>query len=557
MVALLLAASPSIGLEPEERNARFAFSHVALESLGVWVGRAVLVDAAEGLLLAPTYLVPVVAQLRVLAPDGSKLPATLLKREYDLGLVLLQAGDLTKAGARSIELAPATMYGDDATALSAFAVRLVPSENRLEVEKCPVRSLRGLPPPELRGLVLAEIDAPLGRAIDGAPLVDGEGRLLGIQCPRWDLLPNPEGRCFAIPINAIRRMLVMHAPGASDVLPDGAVLRDGHAVAPPPPPGAPAPPSDEDLRSSLAELRFGPYVHMLKSTEEAALVKRAAQMFRTLRDVNSRCYKCGGKGIVTVVIREGYRPPGGFYVMPVTRQETCPRCNGEMIYFDADVAKRAFEQILAPGDWKHPRLEAGWNEWVTSLHEGRKSYAGITARRATVRGTSGEVRSSPFGWRLVREGERHLWCIHMPSMHGDRYPGSLVPPTTGVLTDFPAGDIFVLADGTIVRLCGIAIPEQGPRLGKPEARVPNLQVRNLVRAELPGKSVGFSVDKYSSCDLDGHPLVYVQVDGKDYGEDLLQRGIARQHPQHRHQRWPAYHKAESAARAAKIGIWAP
>ena len=103
---------------------------------------------------------------------------------------------------------------------------------------------------------------------------------------------------------------------------------------------------------------------------------------------------------------------------------------------------------------------------------------------------------------------------------------------------------------------GIAIPGPKGKLPKSPVAMVNTLTRDTVAAELLGKTVEIKRDKYSTITLDGHPIAYIEVDGNDYGEGLLRRGLVRKHPKHAHQRNGTYIKTETAAKKAGAGIWA-
>jgi len=119
-----------------------------------------------------------------------------------------------------------------------------------------------------------------------------------------------------------------------------------------------------------------------------------------------------------------------------------------------------------------------------------------------------------------------------------------------------AGDVLELEGGQIVRVCGIVIPGADGKIPTEEVPLPDPTVREDVAARLEGKVVSLSEDRYSKVTLQGYAIGFVELDGKDLGEDLLERGLARRHPKHKHQRNSTYMKAESAARKAKAGCWA-
>lgn len=84
------------------------------------------------------------------------------------------------------------------------------------------------------------------------------------------------------------------------------------------------------------------------------------------------------------------------------------------------------------------------------------------------------------------------------------------------------------------------------------------------RCEGPGKLFNESLalrffrspDKYATVTCDGHAIAFLELDGKDCGEELLRRGLARLHPKHMHRRFGTCRSAETEAKEAKVGIWA-
>ena len=106
-----------------------------------------------------------------------------------------------------------------------------------------------------------------------------------------------------------------------------------------------------------------------------------------------------------------------------------------------------------------------------------------------------------------------------------------------------------------MRICGITVPISGGKVARPDLGTADETARAIVRKELSGKTVTLTSDKYSRLTCDGHAIAFVELEGKDYGEELIRRGLVRRHPKHGHMRFARYKKAESEAKKANVGIW--
>ena len=129
-------------------------------------------------------------------------------------------------------------------------------------------------------------------------------------------------------------------------------------------------------------------------------------------------------------------------------------------------------------------------------------------------------------------------------------------PGKAEITEVFAGDVVELDGKRLARICGVTIPAPDGKLLKPRTPSPDEELRSIVRSELYGKQVALKTDKYAQFDYDGLPLAYIEMQGEDYGESLVRRGLARRHPKHQHMRAGAYQRAEKKARASKAGVWA-
>jgi len=106
-----------------------------------------------------------------------------------------------------------------------------------------------------------------------------------------------------------------------------------------------------------------------------------------------------------------------------------------------------------------------------------------------------------------------------------------------------------------VRLAGITIPGRDGKVRKRGQSSPDEEIRALVRSELIGKNVEFVADKYAQFTCRGLQIAFVKLDGKNYGLELVRRGLARRHPKHKTKFNKSYMDAEKVARANKAGCW--
>ncbi|MFN7970849.1 MAG: thermonuclease family protein [Acidobacteriota bacterium] len=95
-----------------------------------------------------------------------------------------------------------------------------------------------------------------------------------------------------------------------------------------------------------------------------------------------------------------------------------------------------------------------------------------------------------------------------------------------------------------VRLVGVDAPELGSCFGD--------VARDWMSQKVRGAWV---IARFQGTDLYRRPLVYLTVEGRDLGEELLLAGLARAVP-FRHERQGAYLAAERLARREGRGMWA-
>jgi len=323
------------------------------------------------------------------------------------------------------------------------------------------------------------------------------------------------------------------------------------------------PPAPIDLpqvgKTAAGGFRFGPYARFVESREQEALSRTVKKMLHDLQDVFYACKTCAGGGTIEVIVREGYQVDECTWAPPVVETRTCPSCEGAKSLFNRDVGVRVFRRLTPATSDDDAYVEAQ-ARWLKTLHGSRSSLARaprysivIDGRNATVRGGGGPPLY-PIRFRLAPAGKRYRWALHDAVLHGLFRPDSDVA-ATGRVRDVAAADIYVLESDVVVRLCGVYVPGADGKPPPPDLPKANEAARKLVRAELKGKIVRVERDPRASITCDGHPLVYVVIDGKDYGAELLRRGVVRRHPGHKHARSHAYMKTETAAKTAEVGIW--
>ena len=200
-----------------------------VEQLALTAGRGVVgleggPRAGSGVVLEPGRVLTLARNLRggevgVVFGDGRRESAALAGSDPDLGLAVLEA-DTREAPPSAWPAAPA------APAIGAPVFALAdPGGGGLRVTSGAVsagpRSLRGPRGRLLEGLI--EHTAPLPRGSAGGPLLDGEGRLLGLNAVRF-----AHGLILALPVASLRERLAELAAGRAST-----PRRLGVAVVPP------------------------------------------------------------------------------------------------------------------------------------------------------------------------------------------------------------------------------------------------------------------------------------------------------------------------------------
>lgn len=542
VVAVLVLAVSAGAIEPKEVYARGCDATVLITT-DKGVGLGVAIDARH--VVTPLPVIDGAKSITFRSRDGKALAASLVGMDTRARLALYKVDGY--AG-KTLALAPVIRDAGSLVDARVYSVGR-PAEAGQDWPFLMGRVERLAAQKDLAALVAIESDLLAEHA--GAPLLDAEGRLLGVTL---------RGK-RAIPVNAVRRLLARN--GFSDLaLPKDAVkVTDRAGLAPPkekPDPPEKKGPASVELPKRLF---FGPYRHSFASRERRSLEKRVANMLRGLVDLYVRCPRCRGAGKIRVLDKPGYWATPELWVEPVYKNITCPRCTGARRLFNPGKAERVFLNTTHAEQGSGRDFAGAQREFVRRCERAGHSYRRGPKFSVEVRGRFGVARSKdplfPLRFKLVAVGTDYEWFLHDERTNGpfDMEREGTPPEGAARVAAVAAGDILVLEGGRIVRLCGIAVPNADGKLPTSHIAAGNEEVRKHVEKLLVGKEVRLALDKYATVTLDGHTIAFVELDGNDLGEDLLRIGLVRRHPRHAHIRMDRYKRAESAARKDQVGIW--
>jgi endonuclease YncB( thermonuclease family) len=112
--------------------------------------------------------------------------------------------------------------------------------------------------------------------------------------------------------------------------------------------------------------------------------------------------------------------------------------------------------------------------------------------------------------------------------------------------------VLVGKDPLTVRLLGVSAPD--PTMNDPEMQPAGRQTLLYLENNFQGRTVELVFDELK-LDPRKRMLCYVHANGKDLGEDLVDRGLALAYTKYPFSRLAAYALAEDGARRARRGIW--
>jgi endonuclease YncB( thermonuclease family) len=103
-----------------------------------------------------------------------------------------------------------------------------------------------------------------------------------------------------------------------------------------------------------------------------------------------------------------------------------------------------------------------------------------------------------------------------------------------------------------VRLLGVSAPD--PTMNDPEMQPAGRQTLLYLENHVQGRTVELVFDEFK-LDSRKRLLCYVQLDGRDLGEGLVDQGLALTYTKYPFSRLGAYAMAEDGARRSRRGIW--
>jgi S1-C subfamily serine protease len=167
-------------------------------------GSGIIVNAEKGLVITNLHVIQDAQKIEIVLADGTSSSARLIgfDREYDIAVLQIRDlttqltsipfGDSSKLEVGQRVLAIGNPFGLNRT----LTTGIVSSLDRV------VRSPTGV---KMRGLI--QSDAAINPGNSGGPLLDADGRVIGMNTAILSQSGDSAGISFAVPINQIRRIL--------------------------------------------------------------------------------------------------------------------------------------------------------------------------------------------------------------------------------------------------------------------------------------------------------------------------------------------------------------
>jgi endonuclease YncB( thermonuclease family) len=141
------------------------------------------------------------------------------------------------------------------------------------------------------------------------------------------------------------------------------------------------------------------------------------------------------------------------------------------------------------------------------------------------------------------------------SLHSKPLAATLKSGQTAVVQRILDGDeisVRIGGDSVTVRLLGVSAPDA--TMNDPEMQSAGRQTLLYLENNVQGKTVELVFDELKM-DTRKRLLSYVQIQGRDLGEDLIDKGLALTYTKYPFSRLGAYALTEDGARRARRGIW--
>jgi S1-C subfamily serine protease len=194
--AVVFIATKSLVIDPSEL---FPEVHEVEGS-----GSGIVINAERGIVITNHHVIQNAQEVEIILADGQSYPARLIgsDKEYDIAvlqfrnrpphLVTLRLGDSSKLEVGQRVLAIGNPFGLNRTLTTGIISSLD-------------RSVRGPHGAVMKGLI--QTDAAINPGNSGGPLLDADGRLIGMNTAILSQSGDNAGIGFAVPINVIRRVL--------------------------------------------------------------------------------------------------------------------------------------------------------------------------------------------------------------------------------------------------------------------------------------------------------------------------------------------------------------
>ena len=167
-------------------------------------GSGIVINADKGIIITNHHVIQNAQDVEILLADGQSYPARLIgfDKEYDIAVLQLRAppphlvslrfGDSSKLEVGQRVLAIGNPFGLNRTLTTGIISSLD-------------RAVRGPQGTVMKGLI--QTDAAINPGNSGGPLLDADGRLIGMNTAILSQSGDNAGIGFAVPINQIRRIL--------------------------------------------------------------------------------------------------------------------------------------------------------------------------------------------------------------------------------------------------------------------------------------------------------------------------------------------------------------
>ncbi|MEQ9092757.1 MAG: trypsin-like peptidase domain-containing protein, partial [Miltoncostaeaceae bacterium] len=159
------------------------------------------VISADGLVLSNAHVIEDASRVSVTFDDGTEMEGEVLGRDASTDLAVIRVGGLP-AGVRPLDLGSTDglVVGDGVIAIgNPFGLERTATAGIISALKRIIRAPNGF---EIQNVI--QTDAAINRGNSGGPLLDGAGRVIGINSQIATGSGGNDGISFAVPIDTVR-----------------------------------------------------------------------------------------------------------------------------------------------------------------------------------------------------------------------------------------------------------------------------------------------------------------------------------------------------------------